>query len=63
VYALPPHHYSINELRLHSGQHVALGKEWSNKVPVDIYQYSKHAMYEIAADRAENATRISEWIN
>ena len=27
VYALPPHHYSNNEFRLHNGQHVALGKE------------------------------------
>ena len=26
VYALPPHHYSKNEFRLHNGQHVALGK-------------------------------------
>jgi hypothetical protein len=26
VYALPPHHYSNNEIRLHNGQHVALGK-------------------------------------
>ncbi|GFG36684.1 hypothetical protein Cfor_09412, partial [Coptotermes formosanus] len=24
VYALPPHHYSNNEIRLHNGQHVAL---------------------------------------
>jgi len=26
VYALPPHHYSNNEIRLHNGQHVALGQ-------------------------------------
>jgi hypothetical protein len=26
VYALPPHHISNNEIRLHNGQHVALGK-------------------------------------
>jgi hypothetical protein len=28
VYALPPHHYSNNEIRLHNGQHVALGQRW-----------------------------------
>jgi hypothetical protein len=28
VYALPPHHISNNEIRLHNGQHVALGKAW-----------------------------------
>jgi hypothetical protein len=26
VYALSPHHYSNNEIRLHNGQHVELGK-------------------------------------
>ena len=25
VYALPPRHYNNNEIRLHKGQHVALG--------------------------------------
>lgn len=44
VYALPPRHYSNNEFRLHNGQHVALGKGWSNTVPVDICQYSRHAI-------------------
>ena len=62
VYALPPHHYSNNEFRLHNGQHVALGKRWSNTFPVDICQYNRHAIYEIAADRAEDAMRISESI-
>ena len=63
VYALPPHHYSNNEFRLHNGQHVALGKEWSHTIPVDICQCNRHAIYETACDRAEDATRISEWIN
>jgi hypothetical protein len=26
VYALLPHHYSNNEIRLHNGQHAALGQ-------------------------------------
>ena len=62
VYALPPHHYSNNEFRLHNGQHVALGKGWSNTVPVGISKCNRHAIYEIAADRAEDAARISERI-
>lgn len=62
VYALPPHHYSNNEFRLHNGQHVALGKGWSSIVPVDICKYKRGAIYEIAADSADDTMRISEWI-